>query len=297
MSGNVIDIPPNQVLDEDETICVEERIEYYIQPHRHHFFEIVYILDGSGVHVIGGQQHKVTAGDLMFIDYKQSHIVNGSPSFKLINVMFLPEFVDSSLKNAKTVDELLPHLLPSELRISLHTSIPVLHFRGKELKEVESVIYSMFREYEDGRPGFLPVLRAYMKVLFMYAARAILAQAEKSPGSSKKKIPPEAFEYINNNCFGVINLPQLAERYFYSASYFSHLFKETCGKSLTEYIKERRIAEACRLLCETTTPIADICKTVGYNNRKLFNKFFKQITGITPTAYRARYVSILEFSD
>ena len=298
MDNPIFEIPLQQELKPGEHICMRERIEYYIIPHTHPFYEMVYILDGKGIHTIDGHQHSVTAGDLLFIDIKKTHIVKGDPSFRLRNSIFLPEFVSDTLVDATSATEFYPFFLPPELRIDVNFSMTIAHFRGKEQKQVDSLTLNMLLEFEQKASGYNAMLRSYLQLLFCMAMRNIKAQFD-SIETNKKRISPEIFDYIDKNCFQSISLRDLAQKYFYSPSYFSHLFKETCGKSLSEYIKEKRIAEATRLLIESNMSITDICRTVGYQNRKLFNKFFKQIVGTTPTEFRIEYdkATVHEFSD
>ena len=96
------------------------------------------------------------------------------------------------------------------------------------------------------------------------------------------KITPDILKYIEEKCFEKITLNELAQKCFYNPSYFSRIFKECFGKSLTDFIHEKRIAEAVRLLKETDLSIDDICTCVGYREKKQFYKTFRRIMGNTP---------------
>jgi YesN/AraC family two-component response regulator len=64
------------------------------------------------------------------------------------------------------------------------------------------------------------------------------------------------------------------------------VFKKYCGKSLSNYVKERRILHAVELLQTTDYSVATIGQMVGYEDKAFFYKKFKEITGETPTAFR-----------
>lgn len=59
------------------------------------------------------------------------------------------------------------------------------------------------------------------------------------------------------------------------------------GKSFPQVLNERRVADAQRLLRETDAPVKQIAEDVGFNAMATFNRVFRDITGRTPTAYRA----------
>lgn len=58
------------------------------------------------------------------------------------------------------------------------------------------------------------------------------------------------------------------------------------GKSVPQLLNERRIADACLLLRETTAPVSVLSEQVGFNSVASFNRVFKEIKGCSPTEYR-----------
>ena len=59
-----------------------------------------------------------------------------------------------------------------------------------------------------------------------------------------------------------------------------------CGVSLSEYIKEKRMAEAGRLLKDTDLSNEEIMNRIGYTDKKQFYSNFKEVYGQTPSSYR-----------
>lgn len=66
----------------------------------------------------------------------------------------------------------------------------------------------------------------------------------------------------------------------------SKLFKEPDGVGMLQYINNCRIERAKLLLSDTSLMMNDIITDVGYSNIRTFNRCFKAITGVTPSAYR-----------
>ena len=69
-------------------------------------------------------------------------------------------------------------------------------------------------------------------------------------------------------------------------SYFSNIFKQSTGKSFSEYMNELRINEARKLLLTTQDKVFEIADRVGYKEYKYFVSVFKLYTGMTPKKYR-----------
>jgi AraC-like DNA-binding protein len=60
------------------------------------------------------------------------------------------------------------------------------------------------------------------------------------------------------------------------------------GKSFPQVLNERRVADAQRLLRETTAPVKQVAEEVGFNSMATFNRVFRDSTGKTPTEFRAQ---------
>lgn len=94
--------------------------------------------------------------------------------------------------------------------------------------------------------------------------------------------------YVQFNLAEGISLEAIARQLGVNASYLSSQFNREVGKSLPEYVSEKRIAEAKRLLRgRAQLPIGQIAAAVGFSDVNYFTKVFKKKAGQTPSAYRA----------
>ncbi|WMT43439.1 helix-turn-helix transcriptional regulator [Paenibacillus sp. D2_2] len=63
-------------------------------------------------------------------------------------------------------------------------------------------------------------------------------------------------------------------------------FQKDLGDSPVNYLINRRIEGAKRLLADSDIPVHEIAARVGYSNDKYFSMLFKKVTGQTPSAFR-----------
>ena len=82
------------------------------------------------------------------------------------------------------------------------------------------------------------------------------------------------------------NVSTLAQEMHFSSAYLGRVFAEHTGGSLMDYILDRRIKRACRLLSRTLTPIAEVAAQCGYANGNYFTKAFRSRMGVSPSEYR-----------
>lgn len=90
--------------------------------------------------------------------------------------------------------------------------------------------------------------------------------------------------FIDKNLHSKITLDELAEISGLSKDYVSQLFKKTTGKTITEYIKKRRLDSAKQLL-DRGASIGDTAYGLGFCSESYFISCFKNEYGITPKEY------------
>ncbi|MEX2964539.1 AlkA N-terminal domain-containing protein [Microbulbifer sp. TYP-18] len=82
------------------------------------------------------------------------------------------------------------------------------------------------------------------------------------------------------------SVERLAERLGVSSRYLRRLFAEHLGVSPLAVWQTERALFACRLLRDTSLPVADIAYASGFNSLRRFNGVFKQIYRRTPSEVR-----------
>lgn len=96
----------------------------------------------------------------------------------------------------------------------------------------------------------------------------------------------EVFEFIDLNYYQNIRLKEVAQAVGYSSAYLTDLVRQLTGKTVNNWIIERRIAEARRLLLETEDSIEQIALKVGYQNLNHFYCQFRNYHRTTPRRWR-----------
>ncbi|WNS79004.1 response regulator [Domibacillus sp. DTU_2020_1001157_1_SI_ALB_TIR_016] len=99
----------------------------------------------------------------------------------------------------------------------------------------------------------------------------------------------KAISYIDQHLKDEFTLKDVATHVHLNPSYFSVLFKEQVNMNFSEYVTRRRIQRAKELVITTNLPINEIAEEAGYKTSKYFIKIFKEIEGMTPSAYRKTY--------
>lgn len=92
--------------------------------------------------------------------------------------------------------------------------------------------------------------------------------------------------YIDFNLTEPLTLKYLSEKVLVNSSYLSAQFKKELGKTLTDYVNQKRIQSALILLATTDLPIQIVAEKVGIYDENYFSRLFKRIQNITAREYR-----------
>lgn len=94
--------------------------------------------------------------------------------------------------------------------------------------------------------------------------------------------------HVHQNYEKAITIDELAEIAALSPSGLHRMFKRHVGSSLSNYLINLRIGEACARLASTDVPIGIISQDVGYSSQANFNRHFLRVRSETPSGYRKR---------
>lgn len=93
-------------------------------------------------------------------------------------------------------------------------------------------------------------------------------------------------DYIEQNLSGDLSQTCLAGVGGFNTSYLSRLFKQVYQVTLTDYIYQKRMELAEKLLESTNKKIQDIAVETGYLSAHSFARTFRSFAGVSPVEYR-----------
>jgi AraC-like DNA-binding protein len=94
------------------------------------------------------------------------------------------------------------------------------------------------------------------------------------------------YKYVAENFQKKISFDVAASTANMQRAAFCRFFKRKTKKKFSEFVNETRIMHARKLLTETDKTMIEIAFDCGYENTSYFNRQFKIICGITPTAFK-----------
>lgn len=94
------------------------------------------------------------------------------------------------------------------------------------------------------------------------------------------------FATIDRRYTEPLSLREVARAVSVSAGHLTTIVRRRTGRTVLEWITERRMGEARRLLTDTRLPITEIGERVGLPDAAYFTRQFRQVHGTTPSQWR-----------
>lgn len=156
-------------------------------------------------------------------------------------------------------------------------------------RQVEAIAMLLLNELQQEDPGSRLYIESLTNVLAVHLLRHYAAAKPHFPiyaGGLPQRQLMRILDFINDSLSQDIRLADLAALLGISQFHFSHLFK-SIGITPYQYLLQQRVERAKQLLKQTDQPSIEIAFLCGFNSHSHLSKHFRQLTGITPKAYRA----------
>lgn len=239
-------------------------------PHEHPYYELNFMTNGKTRMEINGQLFDYGSFDFILIPPGALHILNQSESERFDNYVI---WFSSTEEGAKT--------LPKDKIIKLHD------YNGI----VETLCSEIFRTYRRSKMAEADLISYYLEAVVYHMERCLqidIAKKEES-GDPYARI----LKFINANAlYNHVSVQQLAEMMNLSQTHFSREFKKRYMTTPIEYIVNLKIAEAKKLLRESSMTIKEIAESLGYSDQLYFSKQFSKVVGVSPMQWRKAENSI-----
>ncbi|MFF2778110.1 helix-turn-helix domain-containing protein [Streptomyces sp. NPDC058052] len=240
-------------------------------PHRHTFYEIVHVVEGSGVHVLDTERYPLRPPQLGVILPGQVHRWEGVRGLEGSLVLFTPEFLVDGPDDPR-----LLRRLGERPWVDLDAAA---HERTSRLME------ELAEEYRSGDDGFAGVLRSLLHVLLVRAARV--------PGGRPAAPAPrglaEDFLGLTGRAAEGLSVRECAGRLGVSPGHLNEAVRAATGRTPAALLREARVREAQRLLVATSLSVRQVAARVGFEDPAYFCRFFRREVGRSPGDFRKHH--------
>jgi AraC-like DNA-binding protein/mannose-6-phosphate isomerase-like protein (cupin superfamily) len=256
------------------------QIDHHLLPgrvkvHWHEFYEMFFVVAGTGTHVLNGTAFPLAPGSLFLLTPADFHeiIPQEGITLDLFNVIFADDMLEGEIQ----------HLLSSEIR-DYFTQCD-----GATFSLLEAEFRRLWLEATERRVGYRRVIQGAFERILIELVRQCGAvddvENHPRPWDPQRKIH-RALVYLHHHFREPLTLERVSKEAYLSPHYFSQCFHVATGSSFQAYLRALRLRFARSLLQVADMPITDICYASGFANLSHFERAFKQQYGQSPRSYR-----------
>ena len=253
--------------------------------HRHNYVEMMIVLSGSITHKIDGEPFTLSTGEVLIMNKHVSHSVERSGKDDIgVNIIMSDRFIYG------VTSELAGTVFSSLIKENAkENGSPIyLAFRTGGRKYLENAIENLLFELTV-RGEDVGVMSGTVSLLLRYLSlendELLIHGNVKTDKDDARRL--DVLSYVKSN-YRTASLTELSEKLYLTVPYLSKVIKDSFGKSFKELVVDERMERARTSIEETTLPIGDIIRSVGYENESYFHREFKKRYGTTPLAIRKK---------
>ena len=257
------------------------------QAHTHDFLGLAYFERGGGSLRLGEREWSVEAGDAYIV--APGEVIGGgegASGFREAEgwiVTFPPEALGLQVPGGFLSWRAHPLLFPFVGDAA--GGAQLLKVPLGERDSWSERFSALDLELSRRRDGYREAALAHLTLLLVEVSRL----AADVVGDLRLKDEPllaEVFGFIEERYGEPISLKDVAGAVGLSTGHLTTVVGRKTGKTVLEWITERRMAEARRLLVGTGLPVEEVGRKVGYRDSGYFVRAFKRSHGTTPLGWR-----------
>lgn len=254
--------------------------------HFHPEFEIVFVPHGLGRRFVGQKISRFDEGDLVLLG---PNIPHNAFNFGFEST----EYEEYVIQFKGDHIERMADGFPEFCRINglLSRARTGIAIKGEAKRRIGALIKTMFT---------LNPFQRLMQLFLVLREMSMVSDAEDLGAGQFLSISTthisrikQVYETIQKEYQHDLSTRQMAGELAMTESSFCRWFKNATGKSFKQALTEVRIQKACALLMHSDLSVASIASQCGFNNISLFNRFFKEMTQMTPNKYRRSGLAVL----
>jgi len=165
-----------------------------------------------------------------------------------------------------------------------------LHLRvrdGIAQGEVTTILEQLGREIDGDRPARSRAIHHHAGLLSVWLDRQAGLADDTAPDTASLRLVRRFTGMVEAQLYTAQGVSDYAEALGVTPTHLSRVCRETCGRSASDILADRLTFEARRLLAETTLPVKQVARILGYGSAAYFTRAFQNRTGQTPTQFRA----------
>lgn len=259
--------------------------------HKHLFFELVYVISGTGVQCVNKNNFSYHAGHMMLLAPDDCHSFNIDTPTDFFFLRFNDIYIKSGGFHAEDIRRL-------EYILQNANHAPGCILKNQPDKQlVKAIVEAIARERQQQDLYNQEVVRQLVNTLIVIVARNIARYVPEQVTAHTDEKAIDILNYIQNNIYypEKIRAEAVSKHFGISDNYLGRFFKKHTSETMQQYITNYRVKLIEARLLHSDMRIVEIADELGFTDESHLNKFFRKQMGASPTAFRKRGDKVTNF--
>jgi AraC-like DNA-binding protein len=264
-------------------IEVKELDRFPKTPRTNNFFELIYIVDGTGVQYINKNRFNYRKGNLFLLTPQDVHSFEVSTVTRFFFLRFNEYFVQNNASKDKALVQRMEYILQNA------SHRPGCILKNKVDKPlIASLIESIIQEQTNRQIYCDTIITQLVNTIITIVARNIALKLPKNIKENTGEPVLEMLHYIQQNIFEpqMLRAESLSKQFAISLSYLGRYFKSQTGETLQHYIAMYKMRLVETRLLHSDMRINEIVNELNFTDESHLNRSFKKYKGIAPSEFR-----------
>ncbi|MCK8494841.1 AraC family transcriptional regulator [Spirosoma sp. RP8] len=256
--------------------------EYPKEEHRHLFFELVYVISGTGIQCINQNRFSYRTGHMFLLTPDDCHSFDIETTTEFFFLRFTDIYIKSKAFHTEDIQR-----LEFILQNANHQPGCVLkNLPDKQL--VRPIVEAIIREYVNRDLYNQELIGQLVNTLIVIVARNIARYMPEKTNAQTDERALAILNYIQNHIYEPekIRAEAVSQHFGISETYLGRYFKKHTGVTLQQYITNYRTKLIEARLLHSAMRINEIAAELGFTDESHLNKFFRKQKGLSPTVFR-----------
>ena len=250
-------------------------------PHRHTYYEIFWIMGGSGTHYIDFENYPFQPNTLFFITPGQIHFPIIKESLSGYVLLFTDDFL--------SLNRLDHNFLRGFDFFHRVDHPPAMHLSTEQSVHFDNFCRDLLAEYQSENFGKLVVLQSLLQQFLIQAQRFYHVKVTPAKLSAGDALVQQFIRLIDIHYLEKQSVQEYASLLAVTAGHLSDTTRKVLGVPPSQLIHQRLVVEAKRLLLHSDQSVVEIGQRVGFADPSYFTRFFKRETKQSPSTFRTSF--------
>ena len=249
------------------------------------FFELIYIVDGTGVQTVNKNRFNYRKGNLFLITPQDTYSFEIIIPTQFFFLRFNDYYINTKSAKDKDVVERMEYIL---MNASHRPGCILKNKADKPL--ISSLIESIINENINQQLYYRKIIEQIVNTIITIVARNIALKLPKNIKENTGETVLDLLHYIQQNIFDPANLKseKLSAHFGISLNYLGRYFKKQTGETMQQYIFNYKMRLIETRLIHSDMRINEIAYELNYTDESHLNKAFKKHKGVSPSEFRKK---------